>query len=169
MITNYLIPRTQVQKSASKANPIFGLPKNTFLSRNPSLWKKLYTTYVRLHLEYLISEWYPYTKADKKTLEKVQRRAARLSSSLKELSYLERLCLNTLEGRREGGDLIQWFKIKSKIDKVTWFARPVIIAARSRHKKIPCKEAGRMYRSKCIKKVRIKFIMQLTSSDYTNG
>ena len=129
MISNDLEHRSQVQKASSKANAMLAVLKNTFVSRDPSLWKKLFTTYVRPHLEYAVSAWSPYTKADKLTLEKVQRRATRVTPRPKNLSYRERLHnlgLTTLERRRDRGDLIQWYKINAKIDKVTWYAGPII-------------------------------------------
>ena len=55
MISNDLKPRSQVQKASSKANAMLAVLKNTFVSRNPSLWKKLKTTHVKPHLEYAIS------------------------------------------------------------------------------------------------------------------
>ena len=38
------------------------------------------------YLEYFIPAWSPYTKADKHTLEKVQKKAFRTSPSLQDLS-----------------------------------------------------------------------------------
>ena len=64
MISNDLKPRSQVHKVASKANKMLVLLKNTFVSKNPSLWKKLYMIYLRPHLEYALSTWSPYTKVD---------------------------------------------------------------------------------------------------------
>ena len=44
-----LKPHDQVCKAASTANRFVGMWKNTFLSRDPELWKELYTAYVRPH------------------------------------------------------------------------------------------------------------------------
>ena len=77
-----------------------------FVSRDVGLWKRLYTTYIRPHLEYAIQAWNPYTKKDIKTLEKVQRRTTKVPNLLKHLSYDERLknlYLATLDVRRERG------------------------------------------------------------------
>ena len=35
---------------------VLGMLKNNFVSRDPELWKRLYTTYVNPHLEYAIPE-----------------------------------------------------------------------------------------------------------------
>ena len=65
MISQDIKPRNQVQKAASKTNMVLSIPRNTFVSRDPFLWKKLYATYVRPHLEYAVAAWSPYTKEDK--------------------------------------------------------------------------------------------------------
>ena len=151
MISNDLKPRFQVQKASSKANAMLAVLKDTFVTRDQSLWKKLYTTYVRPHLVYTVSAWSPYTKADKLTLEKVQRRATRVTPRLKDLSYRERLHnlgLTRLERRRDRGDLIQWYKINAKIDKVTCDAGPIIKAVRGGHRERLCKEA----KLKCVQR-----------------
>ena len=44
--------RNQVQMSASKENKELALLRNTFVSREPLQWKRLYTTFVRPHLKY---------------------------------------------------------------------------------------------------------------------
>ena len=95
--------------------------KNTFVSRDPELWKRLYTTYVRPHLEYDVQVWNAYAKKNVATLEKVQRRDTKIPYLLKHLTYEERLQnlnLTSLEVRRVKGDLIQLYKIESGINKV---------------------------------------------------
>ena len=70
---------------------------------------------------------------DVKTLEKVQRRATKVPSLLRHLTYEERLYnlnLTTLEVRKNRGDLIQQYKIESRINKVSWanqYERGVLI------------------------------------------
>jgi len=46
---------------------------------------------VRQKLEYCVQAWRPYLKKDIDLLEKVQRRATRLMTSDKSLSYTDRL------------------------------------------------------------------------------
>ena len=63
----------------------------------------------------------PYFSKDKDILEKVQRRATRMISSLKGVPYDERLRilnLTTLDVRRVRGDLIQVFKIVHGFDNL---------------------------------------------------
>ena len=85
--------------------------------------KKLYTSLVRPHLEYAVQVWSPYLKKDINSIEGVQRRATKLISEFRGLSYedrLERLKLTTLEDRRIRGDLIEQFKIINNFDKIAW-------------------------------------------------
>ena len=81
--------------------------------------------------------------ADKMILERVQRRAVRLSPRFKNLSNRKRLHnlgLTTLERMRERDDLIQWYNINTQIDKVTWYTGQIIKAARDVHRQSQCKE-----------------------------
>ena len=142
-ISNDLKPTQQVQKAASKANMVLAMLRNTFVTKDPNLWKRLYMTYVRPHLEYAIAAWSPYTKTDIAFLEKVQKRATRISLSLQGLSYPERLHnlgLTTLKRRRERGDLIRQFKIANRIDQIDWSSDQIIRQARGGNRPKLCKE-----------------------------
>ena len=102
---------------------MLGMLKRTFISRNTNIWKKLYTTYVRPHLEFAVSTWNPYLQKDINSIEKVQRRATKVSYAIKNISYEERLKnlkLTTLKDRRLRGDLIQKYKIENGFDIVEW-------------------------------------------------
>jgi len=59
------------------------IKRNTFIMSYKSL--------VRSHLEYANSLWNPYQKQDIKALEKVQMRATRLVTALRDKPYQERL------------------------------------------------------------------------------
>ena len=75
---------------------------------------KLFTTLVRLHLEYGNDVWGPFYKLDQKAVEQVQKRATRMIPDLHGLPYAERvgrLRLPTLHYRRRIGDMIQVYKI----------------------------------------------------------
>ena len=91
------------------------------------MFVKLYTTYVRPHLEFSSPAWSPNTAADIECLEKIQKRAVNMVSGLKGTSYLEKLCelgMVTLEERRHQLDMLQTFKILNGFDRVkkdTWF------------------------------------------------
>ena len=114
--------KTHVQLITSRANRILGQLKNTFVCRDSDLWKKLYTSLVRPHLEFAVPVWSPFRKKDIDELEKVQKRALKIPHQLKKLgSYEERLTrigLTNLEKRRKRGDLIQLYKILNGLDIV---------------------------------------------------
>ena len=81
----------------------------------------LYKSMVRPHLEYVSVIWSPLYKKDKIMLENTQRRVTRFISSLKGLSYqerLKRLGLPVLENRRESADVVEVYKIWNNIDLV---------------------------------------------------
>ena len=111
--------------------------KNTFRFRGVHMWKKLYTTCVRSHLEFAIPVWNPYSTSDIVKLEKIQHRATKIAHSMKGLNYSKRLDilnLTTLETRRTRGDLIQKFKDISKIDEINWEVKPVALPPREGHR-----------------------------------
>ena len=88
---------------------------------NNDLFLTLYKSLIRSHLDYGNLVYYPVTKKCKQVIENAQRRATRLVSALKGLSYIERLkALNlpSLDYRRKRFDLIQVFKIVHKIDNI---------------------------------------------------
>ena len=94
----------------------------TFVNKHSNIMLKLYQSLVRPKLEYCIQAWRPYLKKDIDLLEKVQRRATRLMTSDKSLSYTDRLLkfgLTTLETRRLRGDLIEVFKMFKGFDNIT--------------------------------------------------
>ena len=108
---------------------MLGFIKRNFSSRNKSVITKLYKHYVRPQLEYAVQAWNPHHQGDIDVLERVQRRATKMISGFRDLTYEERLrrCnLTTLRTRRERGDLIQVYKILNKLDDIdesTFFTR----------------------------------------------
>jgi ribonuclease P/MRP protein subunit RPP40 len=120
--------KLQTQLSVNKASRALGLLKNTFESRQVKLWSKLYTTYVRPHLEYAIQAWNPPNVSEILLLERVHRRATKVPISNRNLSYEERLdkmSLTTFELRRKRGDLIQFYKYMNNIDALKLHHKPV--------------------------------------------
>jgi hypothetical protein len=64
------------------------------------------------------SIWSPYKKKDIETIENVQKRATRMLPQMKNLNYEERLKLlkmPTLKFRRMRGDMIEAFKILTRL------------------------------------------------------
>ena len=81
----------------------------------------LYKAIVRPHLEYCIQAWRPYRKKDIDKLERIKRRATKMITELRDLSYESRLLkcgLTTLETRRQRGDQIEVFKIMNGYEDV---------------------------------------------------
>ena len=61
-------------------------------------------------MEFDVLAWSPWTQGDRETIEKVQRRAVRMVSGLKAVSYeekLDELNMLSLEGRRTLYDMVQ--------------------------------------------------------------
>ena len=106
--------KDQVSAASKKANKILGMIKRNFKCMNQEMLQILYGTLVRPHLEYAVTVWSPYQQEQKNILEKVQRRATKMISNWKNLSYEERLSkldLMTTEERRRRGDMITTYKI----------------------------------------------------------
>ena len=61
-----------------KANRILGMLKRIFVSRDLGLWKDLYVSLVRPHLEYVVQAWNPHLEGYIDRIERVQRRATRI-------------------------------------------------------------------------------------------
>ena len=100
----------------SKANKMLHVIKNTFKNLTPEIFKKLYTTLVRPHLEYGTPIWSPHTQNDIQRIESLQRRATKIVRSIQDMPYSERLRelkLPTLEYRRTRQDLILLWNITS--------------------------------------------------------
>ena len=137
IISNDLKLAKQCAKAANTAYSIFGRLKRAFTSRSLHIWKLLYTTYIRPHLEFAISAWNPYLKKDINLLERVQRQVTKHVHTIKHLTYSERCIafgLSTLVSRRERGDLIQMYKIINNIDHVSWHTKPTLRPPSPRHR-----------------------------------
>ena len=72
-------------------------------SKEPGLWKDLYVSLVRPHLEYAVQVWNPYLQGDIDKIERVQRRATRVPTGFEKFEYedrLKKLSMTTLKDRR---------------------------------------------------------------------
>ena len=113
-VTDNLKPTIHCQKASNKAMSALRRLKMTFDRLTIANFKILYITYIRPHLEHGIQAVGPYMSKDFKALEKVQRRATKMVSQIKHLSYEERLRklkLPSIEKRILRGDLIETYKI----------------------------------------------------------
>ena len=90
LVAANLKSRHQSLHAASKATKVLAMLRNAFSSRTAAVWKPLYTTCVRPHLEFAVPAWCPYARGDINIIEKVQRRATELVHELRDLDYQSR-------------------------------------------------------------------------------
>ena len=111
-----------ISEKVSKANSIVGLIRRSFSFLDCNLFKTLYTTFVRPHLEYAQAVWAPHLIKHINMIENVQVRATKLVDGLGDLEYpdrLKKLDLPTLLYRRKRGDMIEIYKHFNYYDKST--------------------------------------------------
>nr|VZI16802.1 unnamed protein product [Spirometra erinaceieuropaei] len=118
-ITSSLKPTLHCAKAAKSAMATLQLIKRAFMEFDPDSFLKIFGTYVRPHLEYAIQAWRPWTAKDYTVLEKVQRRATKMTQGLGAPPYESRLStlhLFPLSYRQLRGDLILAFRIINGLD-----------------------------------------------------
>ena len=102
---------------------------------NLSMWKLLYTTYIRPHLEFAVSAWNPYLKDDIDTLKSVQRRVTKTVTSIQHLPYEKRCkAFTKLDLKRTRGDLLQMYKLSTKLDTIEWHTDQIVREPRGGHR-----------------------------------
>ena len=114
---------SHIQSIINKSNQMIGIIRRTFTYLNRSIFLHLYKALVRPHLEYGHEIWFPRLKRQSVAIEKVQRRATKLLSELKDLTYTERmeiLMLPSLKCRRIRGDMILVYKIMNGLVDIDW-------------------------------------------------
>lgn len=98
----------------SKANKIFAIINKTFDYMDAEMFKMLFKSLVRPHLEYAAPIWSPHHEYLKTSIERVQKRATKRIPGFHDLSYPERLrklSMPTLAYRRVRGDMINVYKL----------------------------------------------------------
>ena len=91
---NHLSFQCHCYDKMNKAYSILGIIRRNFTDLTPEALVQIYKSMVRPQLEYAQSVWYPYRQKLIDDLEEVQKRATKLVTSLKKLTYSERLnCL----------------------------------------------------------------------------
>jgi hypothetical protein len=114
--------REEVTNRINKANSIMGVIRRSYSFLDEVSFKLLFKSLVRPHLEYGAPVWYPTLKADINALERVQKNATKLISSLRKLPYtdrLKKLNLPSLRFRRLRGDIIEAYKLTTGIYDTT--------------------------------------------------
>ena len=110
--------RQDINTRIRKASSIMGVVRRTYTYLDEEVFSLLFKALVRPHLEYGAPVWSPLKMMDIEAIEKVQRRATKLVSSVRDLPYSERLKklkLPSLRFRRLRGDVIEAYKLLSGI------------------------------------------------------
>ena len=66
-----LKPSAQCAKAAKKSNQVLGQMFKSFHYHDKYVWIRLYTKFVRPHLEFSVQAWFPWYQSDIQMLEKV--------------------------------------------------------------------------------------------------
>ena len=106
------------QIKINTATKVLRYIRHTFQHLDENIFLLLYKALVRPHLEYASCIWNPNLKYNIDSIERVQRRATKMVSSIKDLSYTDRLRklnLETLLYRRTRADLLETYRIQNNI------------------------------------------------------
>ena len=166
IIDNNLKFHAHTAAATKKANQFLGVIKKSYSTRDPRTITTLYKTMVRPHLEYGNVIWGRYYQADIKSLDSIQRRATRLITTLKDISYKERLKelqLHSLVYRRRRGDMIQMFKIMNGLVRMninTLFSPTKILHTRG--------HSQRVFKKHAVKSPRANFFAQRVINDWNS-
>ena len=141
-VDNHLKFHDHTAAVAAKANRILAIINKSFANLDLSMFPILYKVLVRPILEYGNAVWGPFFVADQIAIEKVQRRATKLVTSIRNLPYNERLSilkLPSLYYRRRRGDMILVYQIFHgliDINPSIFFASATISTTRGHNYKI---------------------------------
>ena len=111
-----------ISRKVRIANAIVGQIRRSFSYLDCDTFRRIYTAFVRPHLEYGQAVWSPHLLRNINMLENVQVRATKLVDGLSHMEYsdrLKRLNLPTLAFRRRRGDMIEMYKHFNTYDKST--------------------------------------------------
>ena len=114
LVDNELKFHKQTAVATKEANSRLGLIKKSFVVLDNITLPLLYTSLVRSHLEYGNIIWGPFYSEDRKSIERIQKRATKLIPELRDLPYgqrLRHLDLPSMQHRRRRGDMIMTYKI----------------------------------------------------------
>ena len=121
LIDSSLDFQKHINRCTNRAFSSWGIIRRTFDRLKPKMFKLLFKTYVRSHVEYCPQVWSPWKKGLIKRIERVQRAATRQVMGMTGKNYDERLKeikLTTLAERRNRGDMIEVHKILQKLHTV---------------------------------------------------
>ena len=109
-----------ITAKVKKANSLVGIIRRSFSYLDQYTFVKIFTAFVRPHLEYGQAVWSPHLRKYINMIENVQIRATKLVDGFSKLTYEERLKkleLPTLAFRRFRGDMIETYKHFHKYDR----------------------------------------------------
>ena len=109
-----------ITAKVKKANSLVGMIRRSFTYLDQYTFVKIFTAFVRPHLEYGQTIWSPHLRKYINMIENVQIRATKLVDGFSKLTYegrLKKLELPTLAFRRLRGDMIETYKHFHKYDR----------------------------------------------------
>ena len=109
--------KEHISSIVMKANQKLSMIQRGFKFKSKDVICTLYKSIVRPILEYGHAIWFPHRICDIKSLERVQRRATRMISNCKQLTYSQRLKYLDLPSflyRLRRGDMIEMWRIMNK-------------------------------------------------------
>ena len=80
-----------IQNAVSKTSKVIGILRCTFTFLDKDTFLQLYKAFIRPHVKYGNAIWYPYWNRQSAAIERVQRRATKLVSKIKDMPYTGRL------------------------------------------------------------------------------
>jgi hypothetical protein len=125
-VTSNLKPAAHSARAARTATLVLSQIGRSFTYRDKNIFIKLYTRYVRPHLEFASQAWSPWHQKDIEVLERVQKRAVNMDGGLAGKSYEEKLAelrLDSLSDRHIEADLVLLFKVlkgQCMVNKNRW-------------------------------------------------
>jgi hypothetical protein len=134
LINKDLKPSRQCEVAVNRAKMVLGQLTRSFHFRDRNVFLRLFTTYVRPHLEFSTPVWAPTSQQDIRSIENVQIQAVNMISGLRAVGYTEKLKelgLLSLETRRTRYDLIQTYKTLEVEGDEFWFKRVNQVSGRT--------------------------------------
>ena len=113
IIDSELTFESHITAKVKKGNQMMGLIRRVFSFLGKEMFLRLYTSFVRSHLEFSQVVWAPWKIKLIRLIESVQERATKLVDGMANLSYEDRLHalgLTTLSYRRLRGSMIEVWK-----------------------------------------------------------
>ena len=111
-----------IARKVKIANAVVGQIRRSFSYLDCDSFRRIFTAFVRPHLEYGQAIWSPHRVKNISAIENVQVRVTKLINGLENLDYQERLKLlnlPTLHYRRRRGDMIEMYKHFNFYDRRT--------------------------------------------------